>query len=666
MSDLSRTVTNLPPEQEVIKAKGFHPTGNFVEFKKEEVEQSIPQRFERIVRQFPERIAVKTGEHVVTYAELNAMANRVGQAILQKQGRDPEPIALLFDKGAALMAAMLGVLKVGKFFVLLDPSFPKTRITTILEDSQARLIVTNQHNVSLATDVTSGRCWICEFESINKNIPSDNLCTLVSPNALALIFYTSGSTGQPKGIVWSHQVLLHHVMAVRNAYHVCEKDSVSLLGSGTSSAVTNGFFALLNGAALLPFDVQKEGVTPLASWIAHEKISICWISSPLFRNFCESLTGHERFPELRLIRLMSEMVYRNDVDLYKRYFSPNCLLSNALSSSETGVLRICLLDHNTEISSNEVPVGYSVQDKEVFLLDNDGREVNFDEVGEIVVRSRYLSPGYWRRPDLNEAKFKPDPEGGDKRLYFTGDLGVMFPDGCLVYKGRKDFRVKIRGYGVEIGEVEKCLLGHPAVRQAVVVAQQDKSGETRLVGYFTPESQVNSSVSELMGFMKERLPEYMIPSYLMAVDRIPLTPSGKIDRRALPDPGHSRPELDTRFVAPRTIIEHELVQIWGKVLSLECIGIHDNFFDLGGHSLAATRVVSQVIKQFQLEIPLQSLFQSPTVAEMVTVITEYQGKKLGERELKNCLIELESLSDEEAKRLLSDQSRTADEKKRNE
>jgi len=389
-----------------------------------------------------------------------------------------------------------------------------------------------------------------------------------------------------------------------------------------------------------------------------ERISLCWMSSRLFRTLCQTLTGAERFPDLRFIRLRSEPAYKSDVDLYRKYFSSDCTFGNGLSSTETGYLRLYSIDHNLPLTGDELPVGYAVEGKEIFLLDDGGKEIGFNEIGEIVVRSRYLSPGYWRRPDLTQAKFKPDPKGSDKRLYFTGDLGLMLPDGCLIHKGRKDFRVKIRGYGVEIAEIEKALFGHTAIKEAVVVAQQNNSGEDRLVAYITCSSQRNANINELRNFLKVKLPDYMIPSVFIKLEALPLMPNGKVDRRALPYPGTSRPKLDTPYVSARTSVEEQLAQIWARVLSLDEVGIHDNFFDLGGHSLAATRVVSQVMKQFQLEIPLQSLFQAPTIAEMANVITEHQGKKLGERELDHILAELETLSEEEAQRLLDDQTRT--------
>jgi acyl carrier protein len=239
----------------------------------------------------------------------------------------------------------------------------------------------------------------------------------------------------------------------------------------------------------------------------------------------------------------------------------------------------------------------------------------------------------------------------------------MLPDGCLIHKGRKDFRVKIRGYGVEVAEVETVILAHDSIREAVVVARQNESGEDQLVAYCTSCSPP-ANTAELRSFLRQKLPEYMIPSAFVILDAMPRTVAGKLDRRGLPDPGNSRPDLDTPYAAPRTPAEIEVEHLWREVLSLDRIGVHDNFFDLGGHSLAATRVVSQVIKKFQLEIPLQSLFRSPTIAQMAEVIAQSQANKIDAADLNRMLAELESLTDEQAQQIITQDTRVDAESKK--
>jgi len=620
MDEFEKTGLKLPPEQEAIRAKCFHPSGTFVEFPIEEVEQSIPERFEKIVRLYPDRVAVKAGNDTVTYAEINAMANRIAHRLFERLGPRPQLVTILLEKNVCQLAAVLAVIKSGKFFLILDPTFPKARIATMLADSRAKWVVTDRRYALLAHELPTSNCGLLDWETLNGGTCSDNLGLRISSKALAFINYTSGSTGEPKGLLRTHRMILHNIMLRTNLVQVCEHDRISLLSSGTSNAITNTFLALLNGAGLFSLELKKEGVTRLASWLAEERITIAPMSSPLFRSLCETLSGKENFPDLRVIRLRSEAVYQRDVDLYKTYFPPSCVFVTGLSSNETGPLRDFLIDHQTEVSGSEVPVGFTVAGKEVRLLDDAGNEVPLGEVGEITVRSRYLSPGYLRRPELTKAKFKPDPKGERKRLYLTGDLGVMLPDRCLVYKGRKDFRIKIRGYGVDLKEIELALRTHPAVADVVVVARENERREKELIGYFTSKSQPHPTASELRSFLGKTLADYMIPSAFVMLDSIPLTPHNKVDRNALPQPGHCRPQLSTPFTAPRTELERELAKIWSDVLSVEQVGIQDNFLDLGGHSLAATRIISRVIETYGVEVPVQSLFDAPTIAKMASVI----------------------------------------------
>jgi len=233
----------------------------------------------------------------------------------------------------------------------------------------------------------------------------------------------------------------------------------------------------------------------------------------------------------------------------------------------------------------------------------------------------------------------------------------VLPDGCLIHKGRKDFRVKIRGYGVELAEVEKALRNHTGIKEVGVVTPQTESGETRLVGYFTSHAQRSPSVNELRSCLKGKLPDYMIPSAFVKLESLPLTPNGKIDRKALPDPEKNRPELDTEFVAPKTQVEKELAKIWAEVLGVDQVGVHDNFFDLGGHSLLATQFISRVINTFKVELPIKSLFESPTVADMAVVIAQHQAGKEEPEEMTRMLADIESLTEEEAKHLLEQEIR---------
>ncbi len=657
MGDLPRPDVDLPRQQS-MQDRRIRPTNAFVKFKKEEIEQSIPDRFEKQVRRYPDRIAVKTRNDELTYDGLNQAANRVARAILTQRGTGEEPIALLLENDVPMIATILGVLKAGKIYVPLDPSLPRARTTYILEDSRAGLIVTDNKNLSSARGLAQDTLQLFNIDELDSSLSSENLGLPISPDTFAWILYTSGSTGQPKGVVQTHRNALHFIMNYTNGFHICADDRLTLLYSCSASAASHNILsALLNGASLYPLDIKREGLARLADWLIQQEITIYNSVPTVFRYFLDTLTGEEKFPNLRLIIMMGEPVYRRDVELYKKHFSQDCIFVNRLGSTETGSIRWYFISKETQITGSNVPVGYSVEDNEILLIDDAGEEVGFNQVGKIAVKSRYLSPGYWQRPDLTQAAFLPDPEGGGERIYRTGDLGRMLPDGCLVCLGRKDFQVKFKGYRIEVAEIEMALLDLDTIKQAVVMAREDRPGDQRLVAYLVPAAgQQIPTVTKLRRFLAEVLPEYMLPSIFVSLDALPLSPNGKVNRRALPAPGRSRPEVETPFMAPRTPVEEALVEIWAEVLGLDEVGIYDNFLELGGHSLLATQVISRVLNTFRVELPLQSLFKAPTVADMAVVITQSQAEKAEPDDIERMLAELEGFSDEQAQRLLTDEA----------
>ena len=647
MGEITKDTPYLPPEQQAIRAKCFHPSGSFVEFDKEEVEQSIPDRFEQMVRRYPERIAVKTKNYTLTYAELNRMANRVARAILARRGEGGEPIALLLEHDAPMVAAILGTLKAGKIFVPLDPSYPQAGLNYLFEDSQAALIVTDNKNLLVAEGLARSVRQLINIDELDSSLSDENIGLPLSPDTLAYILYTSGSTAQAKGVLQNHRNTLHTIMNYTNAFRVCVYDRLTLLHScNFSVAIIDVFCALLNGAAIYPFNVRAEGMDQLANWLVHEEITIYNWNPAAFRSFVGTLTMKDELPKLRLVVLGSEPVISRDAELYKKYFSPQCILVNRLGSTETTNFRLYFIDRDAQINGTIVPVGYAVEDMEVLLLDGGGERVGFNEVGEIAVKSRDLAVGYWRNPALTRAVFLPDPMGGNQRIYLTGDLGRMRPDGCLTHVGRKDFQVKIRGYRIELGEIEAALLNLYVVKQAVVVARGNEAGDDCLTAYVVPSVNPRPTMSALRRALAKRLPDYMIPAAFVVVDSLPLLLNGKVDRRALPAPGRTRPELEVPFVSPRTPIEEALAGIWAEALGIDQVGVVDNFFDLGGHSLLAGRVISRMRDTFQVDVPIQSFLEAPTVADIALVITRCLARELEDDELAHTLAYIESLPDE--------------------
>ncbi|HYJ85873.1 MAG TPA: non-ribosomal peptide synthetase [Pyrinomonadaceae bacterium] len=630
------------------------PVAGFEEFPIE-LEGNIPRRFESQAARHPDRIAIEAGQQSWTYRTLNESANRIARAILHTQ-ESSDPVALFFAPGFDAIAGILGVLKSGRAWFPMLPGGPSERSHALLMDAGSVLVLTDCDHIEEAATLVGHGTEVVAIECVIGSGNGENLGLDITPDTASNIIYTSGSTGRPKGVVHTHTIVLNNIMVHTNTLYLTCEDRICQAASYTTLAGTSSIFrALLNGATLLPFDTAGQGPASFAHWLIEKRVTVCQIVPTLFRSMIQSSDEAVKFPHMRVLHLGGEPVYRSDVLDYRKRFPNTCCLLHNLGSSEATTIRQYFIDHDTPIDEETVPVGYPVPDREVLLVDETGKSVDLEQVGEIVVRSAYLSPGYWHNPELTAAKFKHDPEDQNKRLYYTGDLGLMLPEGCLVHKGRKDDWIKIRGYGVDLNEVEAALRSHKAIRDAVVVDRKDKSGKSRLAAYFTSltdQGPTAPTAHELRKCLGNVLADYMIPSVFVRMEVLPLTATGKLDRKALPEPDQKRPELSALYSRPRNETEQILVQIWEEVLDVSPIGINDDFFDLGGHSLSATQVISQVIKRFQLEIPLQSLFQSPTIAEMAAVITEHQGKMLDESQLATILDELATLSDAEAHRLV--------------
>jgi amino acid adenylation domain-containing protein len=597
------------------------PVPGFRPFPREETELSIPERFEQQAKLYPHRLAVKTERHALTYAALDQAANRVAHALLARRGPGQEPIALLLDHDAPWIVGLLGVLKAGKLYVPLDPAYPPARTAFMLEDSQAPLLLTQDSLVSRARELAGSDLQLLNLDEIDPGHSAESPGLDIPPDAYSYLLYTSGSTGQPKGVVQNHRNVLHFTMRNTNAFSICPEDRWSLFVSCSfSGSATAIFGSLLTGSCLHPFHVQNEGLAYLADWLIQEEITILHIGG-MFRHFVGGLSGKEQFPRIRLICRGGEPLTWGDVELFQRHFAKNCVLSYNLGSTELKIYRRYFIYQDTPVTGSIVPVGYAEEGTEVLILREDGQPVAEGEVGEIVVKSRYIAPAYWRRPDLTRAKFQPDPAGSDERIYRTGDLGRLLPDSCLLCLGRKDAQVKIRGHRVELAEVEAALLELPSIREAVVAAREDSSGDLRLVAYLAPGGTPAPTVSALRHTLARRLPEYMLPTTVVMLETLPRSPNGKVDRLALPEPDRARPELDTPYLAPRTAVEVLLAAVWSEILQREPVGVHDSFLELGGHSLLATRVLSRIRDLFQVELPLPAFFAGPTVAALSQALT---------------------------------------------
>lgn len=636
------TIASFPPlvSDDVAGGRRVSPTNDFIRFEKSEINQSIPERFQQQVRKYPANIAIKANGQTATYLQLNQAANQIGRAILAPGNNSNSAVGLLLEKSVSMIAAMLGVLKTARAYVPLDPVHPASRLGRILDDAETELLITNNRFLPLAQQLCLNGRRLLNIDEDHSHFSIEDINIPIAPETPCYILYTSGSTGEPKGVVQNHRNVLHNMMRHTNSLHLCAQDRFAVFAScATAQSVTGIYGSILNGGAIYPFDVREEGFRGLADWLIQNEITIYHSSASVFRNFAEILSGAEDFSKLRILKLSSDSVSKRDVALCQQHFSPNCIFVNTLASTESGVVRDYMMNKDTVMRGNFVPVGFPFDDMRVRLLDDAGQEVGVDTVGEIFIESAYLSPGYWRRPDLTNRVFSPSPTTEGQRVYRSGDLGRIDREGCLTFVGRKDSRVKIRGFTVEIGEVEAALRNLPEIAD-VAVAAQDSGGELRLVAYVVPSQRSDLSVTTVRKRLSEMLPEFMIPSLFVTMEAMPRTAAGKLDRSSLPAALASRPLLDTPLVAARTTLEGDVAALWMEVLGIFPVGVTDNFFDLGGTSLKVAQVLARIQQGYGTNVSMQTFFDTPTVAGLVAAIVNKKVAKLDHADATRLLLDV--------------------------
>ena len=423
----------LPADQEALREKCWHPAGGFSEFTAADVEQSITARFEKMTRLFPDRLAVKQAGRIFTYEQLNRAANRIAHRILSLRGPRAEPIGIYLNDQSAMVIALLGILKAGKFYVPLDPSYPPSRNISVAKDCGAAVIVTDRSSTSTVHELFGAGNLIVLLDDAESAERDDNPEISQTGDRFAYVLHTSGSTGRFKGVAEKHINTLHEVRCYVNQIHVSCHDRLTLLHSLSFRACELHLFAaLLTGACLFPYDVTGSGLSGLAAWLRHEEITV-WHSVPtLYRRMIETLTEDERFPALRLVHLSGTPLFHSHVESYQKHFSRDSVFLHRIGATETQTISWRLMDRSTAISPGPLPLGWAPEGKELLILDDDGEAVPFGATGEIALKSRFIAPGYWHLPELSSEKFRLDPRSGE-RIYLTGDLGRMTAECGLLH-----------------------------------------------------------------------------------------------------------------------------------------------------------------------------------------------------------------------------------------
>lgn len=593
---------------------GPKPGNGFHAFPPAEIEHSIADRFRSRVACNPDALAISDAEGSLSYGELNARSNRVAHAILACGLPPGRGVALLLESSRSQVVGLLAVLKAGGFYVPVDPALPAARIAAILDDTAPALLMVCNATEAQALAAAGAHTPILNLDTLAAGLSGGEPDIGVSPDALAYVLYTSGTTGRPKGVMQNQRNVLHNVLRHTNAFRIGYGDRQTLLYSYSVYGGTRDIFnALLNGASLHVYSVARHGVTGLAQWLRHERITLYCSVATVFRHVFQTLALPVSFPDLRLIKLGGEATYLRDVEQLRPLLSAGCVVHCGLGATETGLARTYWLNRDSQIETASVPLGYAVEGIEALLLDESGQPVVCGEIGEIVIQSPYLALGYWGNEELSRTCFSASAENAELRRYRTGDLGMLNADGCLEHRGRKDFQVKIRGNRVELAEVEQSLLALPEVSEAVVLAKQDTQGEARLVAYVVPKPGHECTLQSIRRALGGRLPSFMLPEAVVAMAALPQLVNGKINRQALPQPMFGQRQA---YAPAHTPFESELVRLWEKALKLEDVGIDDNFFELGGHSLQATRILAEFAEALDTLIPVSALFENPTIREL--------------------------------------------------
>jgi amino acid adenylation domain-containing protein len=566
----------------------------------------IHQLLEEQVERTPDAVAVIFGNQQLTYRELNQRANQLAH-YLQKLGVKPEVfVGICVERSIEMLVGLLGILKAGGAYVPLDSTYPKERLAFMLEDARAPVLLTQQRLLEIIPS-HSGKvvCLDTNWQEIGKEI-SENSVSNVCADNLAYVIYTSGSTGKPKGTLIHHRGLVNYLTWCTKAYSVEQGEGSPVHSSISFDMTITGLFSpLLVGrkVELLPED---KGIENLATVVRNKSnFSLIKITPAQLELLSHQLLPQEAAGKTRAFIIGGENLLAESIAFWQEN-APDTMLINEYGPTETVVG--CCIYQAKDKQSGAVPIGRAIANTQLYILDRYLHPVPVGIAGELYIGGAGVARGYLHRPDLTAERFIPNPFLAGERLYKTGDLARYRADGIIEYLGRIDHQVKIRGFRIELAEIEAVLSQHPKVRECAILAKCD-----RLIAYAVLHPGETLTVSELRNYLAEKLPEYMVPSALVTLDEMPLTVNGKVERQALPAPESLRPELEVAYVAPQTELEQIIATIWQEVLHLEKVGIYDNFFDLGGHSLLIVQVHSRLQARLERNISMVEMFKYPTI-----------------------------------------------------
>ncbi len=610
---------------------GMNDTRSQIPFSRSELDLNVIARFDKIVSLQPSHIALTGNGQSWTYEQLQRRTIQSAELIRQQHTSGSGCVAYLVDHSPLMVIIALSIMRAGNAFLCIHPGMPLAAKQEVIDDAAPELLLCAAQHLETALTLADayGHCSVRIIEEEHEETATAatlfNESSAIDCHWPAAIYYTSGSTGKPKGIVKSHRTILHRAWLAAIDDGVCPADRQSLLTfSSFASSESDMFGALLNGAAIEMYDAADPRQIDFATWIDERRITILHPPVAWFRRYLSSAEGQDLHPSVRLVALAGDSVLPTDVQHWRKKFSTVCALRHRFSSTEAGHMAVACVepDQIHQIpESGQLPPARPVCDKSLAIVDEANKLVPPGQPGELVVRSEFLSDGYWRRPEDTAVKFSEQAEG---RSFATGDLGILNAEGGFVFLGRKDGQVKIRGYRVEIVEIEKALLDLPDVREAAVVFER-LNGEAELFGFavLKPGSELDSKA--LRKILLDKLPPWKVPVELHILETLPLTFTGKIDRqklRGMMSSFESTPEEATPVIANESsdATVERLTQIWQDLFPRTRFGPDDDFFELGGHSMLCLTLCVRVAASFNVNLPWNSPYQYRTISRMATLI----------------------------------------------
>jgi len=638
-----------------------------VEWNDTEVEyprdKCVHELFEEQVERTPDAIAVVFEDQQLTYRQLNSRANQLAHYLMRK-GVGPEVlVGICVERSLEMVIGILGILKAGGAYVPLDPTYPKERLSFMLDDARVPVLLTQQRLVKeLPTHGAVVICLDADWGAVIAQENKENTVSGVKADNLAYVIYTSGSTGQPKGVLIEHQALASHCLTIIDHYQLRHSDRVLQFASLNFDASLEQMLPTLSvGASLCLRDRDLWTSGEFHQKVAELGLTVVNLSPAYWQQWIHILL-HSRnaahSSQIRLVICGGDILHAESLRLWAQTPLRSARLLNAYGPTETTITATTFevsqwVDH--ACSDLQIPIGRPLGNRQIYILDSQRGLVPIGVPGELHIGGSGLARGYLHRPELTAEKFIPNPFSKEKgaRMYKTGDLARYLPDGNIEFLGRIDNQVKIRGFRVELGEIEAVLVQHPSVVEAIVIARKDQLDDKQLVAYVVFRKRSSVTNHEMRNFLRQKLPDYMTPSAFVMMDSLPLTPSGKIDRRALPAPDVERPGAEDFSVAPRSPIEEVVAGIWCEILGRNEVSVRDNFFELGGHSLLATQVISRLRKVFEVDLPLRTLFESPTVEELAFALLQREGECEKMKQRAGLLVTVAELSEDEVNTMLS-------------